>query len=620
MLEIFIAELRRYRTAALLFAGFGLVLSYLLFRTSNFLDTTYLLQAQCFIAYTLSGMALAVFQFGSYRKPARWLWLLHRPLPRLHIFMAVHLAAAALIVLAAGVPLELSLLATKAEHARVVDVRHFIGALHITLFGILGWQCASYAMLARHRGASVVLIFPLMLAGLYFASAYVLLVPAMLCLLLMGCALSTVFRPERHSSAKLQPRSVAMAAVPVMLCIYYILVWGSTTAFEIGLTASGRSKPPHQVPGGLLESMSATSHQGMVVAELARSADSRAPSWSKQIPPLSESILFPHMRHHPVRHAVSNAGYSAFLTGKNSWTFSHDRLHFLARDNRLDTMTDAFLGPHGEGDATPFTQPAVSVYPSKTESLMYTRQMLTLLDNKSMVAQHLVTFTGDEVIASVPEVEVESNSLRIITNRRFMEYAWPVVGGALKERFNIVLPGLLSDLRSVAIAKVDDGTLVTMQFGRQQEYGMTTSPIATYLVQGDKVTTIHQRTLVLDFGFLYTQRFYWMSPSLFALFEVPRVLIDTGRVLDAGLTLDTMKLSIERPVPAHALALALLLASALAAWLRLRREDVSPRYRAWWIAACLVFGLPALFALMLLQGKLATRRVTSTTGALEYAA
>jgi ABC-type amino acid transport system permease subunit len=90
-------------------------------------------------------------------------------------------------------------------------------------------------------------------------------------------------------------------------------------------------------------------------------------------------------------------------------------------------------------------------------------------------------------------------------------------------------------------------------------------------------------------------------------------------VLDAGLTIDTMKLSIERPLPAHALALALLLASAVAAWLRLRREDVSPRFRAWWIAASLVIGLPALLALMALQGRPVVRRVTTATTALQPA-
>jgi hypothetical protein len=619
MLELFIAELRRYRTAAVLFATAGFIIEFLMFRSSLFLEAPFYVQLEAVFASTMSGMALAIFQFGSYRKPARWLWLLHRPLPRVITFMALHLAAAALIVLAVGAPLELALLATKAEHARVVDTRHFLDAMHLTLFAILGWQTASYAMLARHRGASLVLMMPVILVSLYFASAFVLFIPALLCLLVMGCALYTVFRPERHSSAKLQPLSVALAAIPIMFCTYFVMVWGTTILFTIGHSASGMATPLKRTPGGVIEAMMASAENGLIIGELTRSADPRARAWSLQIPPQSERILGANMRNHPVRHAASNAGYSAFVTGRTAWTFSHDSLHFIARDNRFGSVLGGKLGPHGTGDATPFAQPAVSIDASKTESFMYTRQSLWLVDHKTMATLPLVTFGGDEVIASLPEVDVEDGSMRIITNRRFVEYAWPLVNGELNERYSISLPGQLLDLGRVAVAKVNDGTLVTLLFGQLQEYGLTESPIATYIVQDGKVTTVHQRTLSLDAGFLYTQHFYWMSPTLCALFEVPRMLIDTGRVLDAGLTTDTMKLSIKRPLSAHALALTLLLASVAIAWIRLRRERSSPLYRAMWMLACLALGLPALFALLTLQAKQSSKQKANTATALQAA-
>lgn len=619
MLELYIAELRRYRTPAVLFAVASLLIDYLMFRSSHFLQTPYFGQILGMAVFVFAGMALAIFQFGSYRKPARWLWLLHRPLPRVQTFMALHLAVATLIVLAAGVPLELALLATKAEQIKLVDTRHFLGAVHIVLFTILGWQTGSYTMLARHRFASFVLVLPVMLGGLYLASAVVLLIPALLFLLLMGCALYSVFRPERHSTARLQSGSIALAAIPMMLCTYFIMIWSTSVVFNIGFTAVGMMSPQKQVPGGIVEAMWASGDRGLVVAELARVNDPRAAAWRQQIAPRSERLFGPNMRHHVVKDSASNAGFSIFNVDGNDWTFSHDRMRFVATNYRQDKLSETPIGPRGVGDAAPFAQVPVHVGATKTESFIYTRQSLMLIDHKTLVAREVMPFTGDEVIASLPEVNEDDNSLNIITNRRFIEYAWPVVGSAMTERYSIPLPGLLSDLSRVAVNKVSDGHLVTILFGRQQEYGLLDSKAATYHVQDGKVTPLIERTLALDVGFLYTQHFYWMSPTLFALFEVPRLLIDTGRVLDAGLKIDTMQLSIQRPMSAHLLALFLMLASAAIAWLRLRRENSSPVYKALWMAACLAIGLPALFALVTLQAKQSSKQAASTANAVQPA-
>jgi len=616
MLDLFIAELRRYRIAALLFAAASFVIDFLVFRTSNFLDAEYAVQGAGLAVFVLASMALAVFQFGSYKQPARWLWLLHRPLPRLQIFLALHLASVVLIILAAGIPMELALLATKAGNAAVVDTRHYLGAMHVVLFCILGWQAGSYAMLARHRGAFIVLILPLMLSSLYLASAYVLLLPALLCLLLMGGALFTVFRPERCSSAR-QPFSVAFAAIPMMLCLYVIMNWGFMIVFNVAFTAAGMMNPANHVPGGFLGALTASGERRLIAGELAKSDDPRAQAWRDQVKPDNERRFTPEMRRFPLRDQAGNADYSMLNAGNDYWVFSHDRMHYVALNEKLNSSKESILGPRGVGDVTPFSRAAVSVSRSKTEAYIFTPQSLILLDRKTLVAQQLVTFAGDEMIASLPEVE--GDSLSLITNRRFVEYAWPAVGGMLQERFSIPLAGPLTDLALVQSAIVADGHLVTFIFGQNQEYGATNSQIITVHVQGDKITTIHQRTVVPDAGFLYTQREFWMSPAVFALLQMPRVMFDSGKVLDAGFTTDSMKLMLPRPLSARILALIVLLASAAAAGLWLRRENASPRYKVAWIAACLIIGLPALFALVALHGRQSAKRTASTVGALQPA-
>lgn len=614
MLELMKAELRRYRNAAWIFAGASFLFDYLWFRTKNFTGAHWAIHAIGLTLFLLAGMALAIFQFGSHRKPARWLWLLHRPLTRFQTFMAIHVTAIVLVVLAVLLPMELALLASKAEHATLIDTRHFLGAAHVALFCLLGWQATSYTMLAKHRGASLVLFLPVMLAGLYFASAYVLFVPLLLCLFVMGCALYSVFRPERSVSHE-QPGAMAWAALPLVACTYFVIIWGATIAFNIGFSVTRMSSAENLVRDGFLEALMTSWDGKLVGAELARSSDPRATLWRSQIDPTKARQFFPNMVRFPRTDQPTNPGVAAIFVKNTFWTYSHDRRRFVAHDRKMDTAQESTIGPYGMNDMTPFALPAVSVSYSKGLNFIYDAQHLYLLDQNNFAMKTLVELGGDEQIASLPDAD--DTRLIIVTNRRLVEYVWPATEGKLKERFSIVLPGALSDLGRAQAVDVADGQLVSLLFGVQQENGVVNSKVVTYYVQDGKVETVYQRTLVEDVGFLYTQKNFWISPTLFALFEVPRVLLDSGKILDAGYTTDSMKLMMPRPFAAQVLALALLLGSALMAWLRLHRENTSLANKAIWIIACLFIGLPALLALLMLQPMRSTKHRESTAPAVQ---
>ena len=95
MKDLFLSECRRFRTLALVAAAAHLLLQLLAARMTEPLQLRFHEQMIFLIASALCGAAFAVVQFQTHRQPSRWLWLLHRPLPRSRIFGALSLASLA---------------------------------------------------------------------------------------------------------------------------------------------------------------------------------------------------------------------------------------------------------------------------------------------------------------------------------------------------------------------------------------------------------------------------------------------------------------------------------------------------------------------------------------------
>src|SRR3990167_5365586 len=110
MKDLFFSELRRFRRLTLLVAVAHLLLLLFLNRTTNLLQQPYFDSMVLFGVYLLLGLALAVIQVGSYRKPSQWLWLIHRPLSTERIFSALALSALTMLSLVLFVPLLLLVL------------------------------------------------------------------------------------------------------------------------------------------------------------------------------------------------------------------------------------------------------------------------------------------------------------------------------------------------------------------------------------------------------------------------------------------------------------------------------------------------------------------------------
>jgi hypothetical protein len=106
---------------------------------------------------------------------------------------------------------------------------------------------------------------------------------------------------------------------------------------------------------------------------------------------------------------------------------------------------------------------------------------------------------------------------------------------------------------------------------------------------------VARRPLVHDFPTLFEHKDWWISPALQAVDGMPARLLTTPAIFPP------LPLDLPRPAAAWIAALAAALFSGAAGWWWLRRAGASPRRRMGWIAACLVFGPPALIALAAME-------------------
>jgi hypothetical protein len=603
MKDLYLSELRRFRNAALIFAAVHLILQLFINRIMDVPQQRWERHMLMLAPYFLSGLGFALFQFGSYRQPSRWLWLLHRPLPRVAIFGAIALASVTLILFAVGLPALLVLGCTDWLTERTVDARHYLMLLHVVLITIIAWLAGAIVVLNRSKSAIVILVLPALMLG-HLASAGVMLVPALLCMALLGFVAYCSFKPDRAAPPESAAALVA-TALPLQLGFYFALLWIGSVLFQLGQIGAdvhplNRAVAP---AGGFTESTRAEGPD-IFLAGLAASSDPRAPQWRRQLKLLKVGAIDPLERQFPVRHQASNLDALTWYDTRRhvEWTFSHDAMRFHGRD--LYTGKDSgWLGLAGLGDQRPF--PAVPVLPA--QSRFMTPQQLYACDEDTGRVHQLIGLKAPEVLAG-PPVHIGKHAY-VLTNLRLIAYEPAAEGAApamLREAFSVPLPGPFNDLDRVAIADLLDGTLLSFNYGRHMVDGESGSAQTVMLVDAaGAAQLVGRRTLAHEFPLLFEHKDWWISPAMHTLLAVPDLLLDKGIVLDRGLQRYSNQLQRPRPLPVMLAALLAALLSAGAAWAWLRATSASPRRAAAWIAACALIGAPALLSLMLLQPRAA---------------
>lgn len=598
MKDLFLSECRRFKNAALIFAGAHLLLQFLLNRFVELLQRSWQVHMLVLCAYMAFSLGFALYQFGSYRQPSRWIWLMHRPMSPSAIFSAVALASAALIAFGVGLPALLTVFITDMLTGRMVDLRHYLLVPELAMLTMSAWLVGSYVILNQRRSAIVILLLPILMA-LQLSNAWTTLLMTALSLLLLAAIVRAAFKPNRVAPPANAAQLVA-TALPLHLGFYFVMIWGGSMAYQYGqmlldIHPLNRAIPP---AGAFTENTRAEG-KDVLLRALATSADPRAAQWRRQVPLLELANFEPATFQFAVRNQMSNTLDLQFADEQQNivWTFSHDAMRFHGSDV-FTGKSRGWIGLGGVGDATRFPAPPELPF----DSYILGPQQLGNFDSSSGKIRQLVQVNAPEVLTRV--VKKFGNTEFVTTNERLIAFHADAEGaqGLLKEKYSIPFPGPLSDLDRIDVAPLLDGTLVSFSFGRQMNNGVASVPQTVYLVDAaGKSQVVATRQLAHEFPVLFEHHAWWVSPTLYSVLALPDALIEKGTVLDKGLTRHTNDLLRERPAPAWIAAIvASLLAAALAAmWLR-RTATSMPR-RIGWIATCLLLGPPSLFCLMVLQ-------------------
>jgi hypothetical protein len=608
MLSLFMNECRRFKFAAMVFTAVHLVLELLVNRITDIPNTHWNVHMMILFVFMVSGFAFGAYQFGTYRQPSRWLWLLHRPLSPRAIFCALTAASSCLIIIAVGLPALLALGVADLFSARTVDLRHYLMVLQLLVLTIIAWLAGGYVMLNRKYSAIVVLLLPYLLL-IHFAPAPLMLACGALCLALMLVLAEGVFNP-----ARLNPRagsaSMQIAAVVLMIGMYIGLVTTETIAFRsiAAMTEKGMAGRQQSVPGGHINARSR--HRDVLLEALAGSSDARVPQWRTTLAQLkiderhyNEGVVAEMGNFFPLRGELGNSDSPQFRNHATNteWTFSHDTMRYHLRD--LDTGADrGWYGAGGANDPEPFPSVPVAPWWVPGELPLLTAHRLYRISADKPKPQTVISLPAREFFSGTP-IAAEGRHF-LLTNLHLSAFRQQQQGDTttFAPLFQIPLPGPFSDFIRADIAGVADGMLVALTSGARMADGFNSAPQVLYYVGSNLVPQlVGQRALVHPYPTLYEHRAWITSPLLFAVQAATDFSLSQSVIPDRDNSVWAHLQLLDRPAQASLAAILLTVLSGIAGWHWLRQSTLTTRQKAGWVLACLVFGLPALLAMLVLQ-------------------
>lgn len=619
MRDLFLAECRRFLRPVLICLIVHLALQLVLGHIMDMLAVPDILQYMAMAVCCLAALGLALYQLGTHTQPGRWVWLMHRPLSPAAIFGALALSAGAAILVAIGLPLLLTVLASDVFTARTVDLRHYVGVGFIVALSMTAWLIGAAVMLSRSYVSALLLFLPAMLAP-YPAEAWRLLLAELGCAALLAYIVYGYFRPNRLAAPEDVAANLARA-VPVTIGCYYLLLGSCVMLFQIPMLMLGTQPAKMEVPlaGSYMEARRMES-AAMLAKGLAASRDPRAALWLSRPGDLSPLKLRPFFNAYPLPQQLSNRLLPQFSTANNhvQWTFNHGAMLFQGIDRQTGAARGWF-GVHGAGDATPF--PSIPVFGERGYLTSARHAYEVGVDQDNPVAGRpilRVALPAGEQFAWPPRhwgrLEYALTDKRVIAYRPD-----PAVPDApFQQVFSVPYPGPFADLERVDVAAVPGGTLVSITGGHEMWNGQPGgSQTLLYVDAQGRSTLLAQRPLEHDYPALYEHAQWWISPVLNQLTELPALLFSPT---STQTMMALLPMSTQRP---PAVLAAALLGSALAvlgAWLRLRRNGPLTRGAMSWLAACAVFGLPALACMLALASRPAARAAARQHTALPLAA
>jgi hypothetical protein len=594
MRDLFKAELLRFRGWAIACAVANLLVLGSMTRLVDLAQQPLPVYQVFGMVYVLVGLLLGLYQMGSYRRPSRWLNLLHRPLPQWQLAAALLGAGAALLAVAVVLPMLIVAGWQEVMTARVIDLRHWLLALSALLLTLCGYLVGGYGILGGKRYAWCGLVLLLLLLASRSIGAMALVMQAVVLAWLVGLIL-VAFKPDLSVPPQRTPAMIA-TALPLQMGLYVVLlIVGIASELVWMMLGTYPLNAPTPPPGGYIEAERAEG-KDLLIAGLAASDDPDAALWREQVALSEVAELGDGSMELPVRNQLANLAPMEFDDGERRvrWVFSHDSMRFEGyslADHRAS-------GGFGVGvDNAAFASPplplgAMSPLPGEDTMLMG-HDTLYHYSSETGLAMPRIRLPEGEVFAGAPGMVGES--LAVLGHRALYFFDGRDVlenDLVMTPRLRVPVPGEVANLGRTDLIELVDGYLISFTFvDHARNEAVAPYQQVLHVHDNGHVETVARRVLRTDFPDLYSYRGWWLSPPLYAV--IRRWFGDIA---------DPLHAIARPPVPRSVIVLAGILAllSLLGATWLTRQTSWSPATRLAWIAACAVIGLPALLSLWLL--------------------
>ena len=586
MIELYKAECRRFARWAFALGVLHAAVLFFLDRTFAGMRESADIAKLAGFGYGLAGAILGFYQSASYARVNHWIALLHRPLAPSRIMAAIAGAGATVVFASVLIPLLVLTAGLFLQVGRVVDARHWPLALAGALMGLIGFGIGSYLALAPRRyGWTALVAVGVLIVGSLGTGVAALLLPllviAALTLLLIGA-----FKPDR-SLPPSNPGLLALTAGVAAFSLYFLLLVGVGTVYQLSLAAIGRNPMIDTPPsGGLVEAWRARSND-LLDAALGVDTSSEAAAIRTKLRSVEAIRLPVALDELPTRGALTNLGPITFTEPRRSiaWTYSHDRNAFMGL-RLTDRRAVGELRPAGGFESPPLLL--------GDGSMIAGGSLYRLDPHSGAIERRLRLPPGEAIVARPARVEA---ALAVLSDRALYFVDTHVLEGgrASGQRIAVPLPGAVGDLARLDLARLPDRMILSFFFRGDTIEGPARAWQRVVSVGPDgMVTTLAERSLGPDHPDALRFCAYWLSPAI-------RVIASAAEEIGSGSARTLRRAPVEVPhwiwVAAGLLSLG---AAAATALLALRRRLPRLEIAAWTLAA-LAFGIPMLGAFWLVR-------------------
>jgi len=614
MLILLKIELKRFQKYALLLALAQVILWAYLQRQTSIINISGIINGNLSTYAILASLLFGITQFALHKRKNHWTYLVHRPLPINHIFLAIAGAGAVCIVIALSIPLFMSYATLSLIGNETVELRHYLYVLHITLLALTAYSIGAFTVLNASWGAIFLLsVFTVMLSTKPNSVALIL-ISDLACLLITFYLAINSFQVNlnKHFTKK---RQIIVAAL-FMQPIAAMLLMMTQLAYHLPLMVAGSHPDKYDYSNGDYDNYYAAlwhwDEQDLIEKVVDGAVYPDKTLLLNQIDYAEQYRVRMRLIPDQVKGQLPHQDKSKGLfdnTNKVYWQFSHDQSLYIGRDKYSKDVV-GYMGKQGFFKSLNEAK--------QTQGNIFESVPIALFDNFIQTKQALfvVDFTGQYIELKYKLSDSAEHFIRPLVLDRTIDTALLVTNKGLHffnsqliqeentyTESDLMVPYQQDLYRKddILIYRLVDGYL--LKFASRSFYGFEKPGVSlvhanhdgTVMTIGEKAFD-NYRPLPLIVG----DQDYWQSPIVInVLFGTLNSLYELSRPNEYTTVWNFAERTYSPTTYYYAIVAAIL--SALLCLFIARRIELDKSLTIFWVVFCLVASVPGLFSFLLLN-------------------